>query len=218
MRPLAQLSAWARSFDRLSQRERLLVLGAVVALLIGAWQLLLTGHVEARRRQLLQDLTTLETAMGLAAKTAAATTAADPANSAAGRIAELQARLQSVDGQLLARSAGMVPPQRMAEVIRTVLSLQHGLVLVSLRNLPPTRLPPDAPGATPADGPRPYVHTVELVVEGQYLDLLAYLEALEALPWRFYWQHLELTTTRYPTSRVRLELGTISLDSEWIDL
>jgi MSHA biogenesis protein MshJ len=218
MRPLAQLSAWARSFDRLSQRERLLVLGAVVALLIGAWQLLLTGHMEARRRQLLEDLTTLETAMGLAAKTAAATTAADPANTAAGRISELQARLQSVDGQLLARSAGMVPPQRMAEVVRTVLSLQRGLVLVSLRNLPPTRLPADAPGATPADGPRPYVHTVELVVEGQYLDLLAYFEALEALPWRFYWQHLELTTTHYPTSRVRLELGTISLDSEWIDL
>ena len=122
MRLPTQLDAWARSFDRLSMRERLLVLGAVVALLIAAWHLLLTGHVEARRQQLLQELTAIDADMKLAARTAAAATAADPANTAAARISELQARLQSVDSQLLASSAGMVPPQRMTEVVRTVLA------------------------------------------------------------------------------------------------
>ena len=56
------------------------------------------------------------------------------------------------------------------------------------------------------------------MLEGRYLDVLAYLEALEALPWRFYWRRLELTTTRYPLNRVRVELGTVSMGREWIDL
>ena len=56
------------------------------------------------------------------------------------------------------------------------------------------------------------------MLEGRYLDVLAYLEALEALPWHFYWRRLELTATSYPTNRVRVELGTVSMGSEWIDL
>jgi MSHA biogenesis protein MshJ len=62
----------------------------------------------------------------------------------------------------------------------------------------------------------PYVHPVELVVEGNYLDVLAYLHALENLPWRFYWKILELQTTHYPTNRVRIELSTLSMDKDWI--
>ena len=40
----------------------------------------------------------------------------------------------------------------------------------------------------------------------------------EALPWRFYWRQLDLQTTAYPLNRVRVEVGTVSMDSEWIGL
>jgi MSHA biogenesis protein MshJ len=59
---------------------------------------------------------------------------------------------------------------------------------------------------------------VELIVEGNYLDVLAYLHALEALPYRFYWRVLELKSTEYPVNRVRIELGTLSMDREWIGI
>jgi len=81
---------------------------------------------------------------------------------------------------------------------------------------------PEAPAAEstaepqPATSSGPYVHPVELVIEGSYLDVLAYLRALESLPWRFYWKVLELQTTHYPTNRVRIELSTLSMDKEWI--
>jgi len=64
----------------------------------------------------------------------------------------------------------------------------------------------------------PYVHTVVLVLQGRYLDTLAYLQALERLPWHFYWQTLDLDATHYPVTRVTVTLGTVSMSREWIDL
>ncbi len=73
---------------------------------------------------------------------------------------------------------------------------------------------PALPRARTSGGP--YVHPVEIVVEGTYLDVLAYLHALESLEWRFYWRLLELESTAYPRNRVRIELSTLSLDRDWI--
>ena len=79
------------------------------------------------------------------------------------------------------------------------------------------------PEGTPVDtapvtgpGLPPYVHAIEIVIDGQYADILDYLQALEALPWKFRWNSLDLSTTGYPRNRVRIELSTLSLDSTWL--
>lgn len=213
----AYITRGAGKFDRLSLRERLLVLAAAFVLLVGGCNLLLLGPVDARRKALLQEVTDLQSRIALDDKGVEATLAADPTNAAAEKLAALQKQLDSVDSHLSAQSAGMVAPARMTEVIRDLLSHQSGIVLVSLRNLPPARLPPDKiPGA--AEDRRLYVHSVDLVLEGHYLDVLSYLRTLESLPWHFYWRRLELTTTTYPTNRVRVELGTLSHDGDWMGL
>lgn len=75
---------------------------------------------------------------------------------------------------------------------------------------------PGAPAASSLANSGPYLHPVELVVEGRYLDIITYLHALEGLKWHFYWRVLELETRQYPLNRVRIELSTVSLDKEWI--
>ena len=62
------------------------------------------------------------------------------------------------------------------------------------------------------------MHSVVLVMQGQYLDVLAYLQALEGLPWQFYWQSLELDATHYPMTQVTVRLGTVSMSHDWIQL
>jgi len=212
MRLPPRLGALAARFNRLSLRERLFIVVAVVALLVAAFNSLLLGRLDARRTQLSQQLDGLQRSSAAAGEASAAAVYQ--------QAAALEQRLATVNAQLSSESAGMIAPQRMAEVIHDVLSRQHGVTLVSLRNLESIKVPLDAAGesATAAGAPRPYVHTVEIVLEGRYLDVLAYLQALEALPWRFYWRRLELSTTRYPLNRVRVELGTISMDSQWIGL
>ena len=45
---------------------------------------------------------------------------------------------------------------------------------------------------------------------------LRYLQALEALPWRFFWDSVDYQVIAYPQSTVRLKLHTLSLSEDWI--
>ena len=55
-----------------------------------------------------------------------------------------------------------------------------------------------------------------LRVQGSYLDCLAYLRAIERLPWHLYWARLEMQTGEYPQNDIVIEVHTLSLDEEWI--
>ena len=203
----------ALRFKKLTARERLMVLGAALAVIFTIWHVTLMGPLNAKRTGLEQELASLQDSMYATADAAEAAEAADPLSNAFARQQALRVELEKLNADLAKESAGLIEPRRMAEVIHDVLKHQTGVTLVSLRNLPPQSLAIDK---TAASGP--YIHPVELVVEGSYLDVLAYLRALEALPWRFYWRILELQTTDYPVNRVRIELGTLSMDREWIGI
>jgi len=197
-------------FDKLSLRERALVALAVLAALVGLWDMLFMQPLRNQRNALTEELSTYNETLGSSEQA----DQADPHRAAIVRLSDLQAQQQSMDAQLTSSAAGFVPAPKMVEVVHDVLSRQHGLKLISIRNLPMTSLVP--PTDEKAQGTAPYVHPIELVIEGEYGDVLNYLQALEALPWRFRWRTLDLTTKQYPVNRVRIELSTLSMDKTWL--
>jgi MSHA biogenesis protein MshJ len=210
----AALDAAIARFDRLSLRERLLIFAALLAAVVTMWQAQFMGQLNVREKGLTQELVDLQDSVARMSRAIQVVASTDPASAAMKRLQEREKALQAINEKLVAESAGLIPPAQMVQVIHDVLKHQHGLRLVSLRNLPVTTLAPSSASAGPASGP--YLHPVELVVEGRYLDVVAYLRALEGLPWRFYWRVLQLETKTYPLNRVRIELSTVSLDKEWI--
>jgi MSHA biogenesis protein MshJ len=231
------LDAMIVRFDRLSLRERLLVFGGLLAVVILGWQTLFMDRLNTEEKALSIEMTGLQESVASMSRATEAVASADPTGAALKRLQERQKSLDAINAKLAAESAGLIPPSQMAQVIHDVLKHQQGLSLVSLKNLPVTSLVPEkkaagAPaGNTDATSPPvadanavpaqpaasgPYLHPVELVIEGRYLDIVAYLRALEGLPWRFYWRVLQLETKTYPLNRVRIELSTVSLDKEWI--
>ena len=140
----------------------------------------------------------------------------------------LRGRLAEVSQNLTGLQDGLVPPERMARLLEGVLSETHGLQLLSLRALPPTRLGtgggdgvPPAKGKTAKAGPekterRIYKHSFEITLQGGYSDLYDYLSRLEKLPWKIFWSRLSLQTERYPTLRVTLTVQTLSLTEAWL--
>lgn len=211
---IENLSTW---FDHLSLRERVLAVAAVIVVLVAAFNTVLIGKLDLRRKSLAQELSSLQGSMASAASVLETMNQTDATSVAVVRQQSLQRELDSVNAQLTSEAAGMIAPQRMAEVIHDMLRRQHGVVLISLRNLPPRSVVSEPVAGAPDPG-GPYLHPVELVLEGSYLDVLAYLQGLEALPWRFYWRVLDLQSGKYPVNRVRLELGTVSMTREWIGL
>jgi len=202
------LAAAGKRFDRLSLRERVLTAAATLTVLIALFQVAVLQRLESHRKQLTQQLADIVAAGN--------DTADGDAGATLQRTIGLAAQLHQVTMRLDSQSAGLIPPQRMTQVIHDVLSRQQGVTLISLRSLP-TREPAAGDGSGAAHN-GPYVHSVVLVMQGPYLDVLAYLQALEGLPWHFYWQSLELDAAHYPVTRVTVRLGTVSMSRDWIEL
>lgn len=83
--------------------------------------------------------------------------------------------------------------------------------------------PAAAPAAAPASAPvKPnqllYRHGVEIVLQGSYLDMVAYMEALEAMPAQLFWGKAKLKADEYPAAQLTLTLYTLSLEQKWIAL
>jgi MSHA biogenesis protein MshJ len=218
-----RLSMVAARLDALSVRERAIIFLAGVTLIGLAWQTLLMGPLTIRERAAELRLGDARRKLDDVEKLgSAANAAADPLLAALSRNQALQNRLTALDAELRSAAQGYVGPERMTDLLRRILADQHGLTLVSLANLPVESLA-RIPGATDAAVANrkdigPFLHPVELVVDGDYASLVAYLRALESLPWRIQWQRLELRAGSAAQSRVRIKIGALSLSHDWMSL
>jgi MSHA biogenesis protein MshJ len=216
---MSRLRPLVERLDALSLRERVLVFGAGVAVIYMCWQGLLMDRLAARARVAEQQLAEVRTNM-TAIEEVGLASARDPTVAAAARNRALKTQLESLDTELRSLAQGYVAPERMTELLRQLLAGQQGLKLVSLNNLPVeslSRAPEPSGAKTILPGDRgPFLHPVEMVVEGDFASAVAYLRALEALPWRLHWEHVELVAGDYPSNRIRIVIGALSLSRDWI--
>jgi MSHA biogenesis protein MshJ len=222
----------AARIDALSQRERLMVFAALLAVLGCAAQFIVLGPAQrkqdALRSQIAQQQTAVEGAnTEIVQKLEHAQLDPD---------APLRMRLQAVRGEterlsaeLRAMQRGLVAPERIAPLLESILRANGRLKLVAVRTLPvdplsaivdATQKGKAATGAVvAAKGPELlFRHGVELTARGSYLDMVDYMAALEALPTQLFWGRAQLDVEEYPTVRLTLTLYTLSLDEKWMKL
>jgi MSHA biogenesis protein MshJ len=216
----------AKRYESLSLRERAMVSFAILGAAIFLWDSLFMDPLRLRRMAFEAELSSA-TAAGVVASSVDPN---DPRQVNLQRAAELQTQVHTLDARIASTAIGFVSAEKMVQALYDVLDRQGRLQLVSIRNLPVVSLAPpkpadpngEAPAAAPTPdgepsvGPPPYVHSIELFIDGEYADVVTYLEALEKLPYRFRWNSLELRTRGYPLNRVRIQLSTISLDANWL--
>jgi MSHA biogenesis protein MshJ len=202
--------ALMKRFEMLTLRERAIVVVGLLGALIVAWDTLLMDPLRRSRNALESELAAASAFDAVAQDV----DLSDPRQVSIKRAGELQTQLQTIDAQLENTTSGFVASARMIEVLHDMLDPRSRLTLVSIRNLPVVGLIPPAEQDAPAQPP--YVHGIEIVIDGEYADIVAYVAALEALPWKFRWDSLDLFTAGYPRNRVRIQLSTLSLDSTWL--
>ena len=236
----ARLVQLAARIDALTLRERALAFAAasLVTAMIG-YHLVLSPVYrtqEALAAQLGQQRSSMAAIDAeIAAKVQAY--AVDPDATARARLAAVQQESAQLGQSLLAMQHGLVPPERMAPLVDAILRANGRLQLVSLRTLPVETVSGRGAGAgtTPAASPAApaaldapldagksagvlYRHGVEVTVRGNYLDMVDYMSALEAMPTRLFWGKAQLDVEEYPSSRLTLTLYTLSLDQNWMKL
>lgn len=221
-----RLISMAARVDALTLRERALSFAAAVAATVFVgYQLVLAPGYLAQERLLEQILQQRNNMMGIDAEIAARVTAyqVDPDAPARTRLEAVKQESAQIGDALLAMQNGLVPPERMAPLVDAILRANGRLQLVSLRTLPVEAITgKPAAAAAPADGRKApdmlYRHGVEVTVRGNYLDMVDYMSALEAMPTRLFWGKAQLDVEEYPASRLTLTLYTLSLDRNWMTL
>lgn len=212
----ARLERWVARINALSLRERGLLMLAVLAVLVGLWEVIFFGPLQREQAAVQKQIATLRGSVADLNRTitdAADKSTTDPNVALRAKLAAAQKASAQADQRLKAITAGLIAPREMAAVLEKVLKAQHGLKLISMTNLPAT--PVTLGDAQNAKG-KVFRHGLTLTFEGGYLDTLKYLQTLAKLPWHFYWDTLKLHVKQYPVSRVTLTVHTLNLKEGWI--
>jgi len=210
----AQLQRWVDRIDALELRERVLLLAAtivVVYLLMDSFGLQPILKAQQVSGQRISELETKLAATRRQADLFNDKSELDPLAERRLRHDALVAQLSALDDRIVGQLGALVEPAQAADMLEQVLTSHRGLKLKSLQasTEPLTDLDVGEQGNTGGLGR----YQIEMVVEGGYLDLMRYLQELEAMPWKFFWQEVDFQTADYPRAETRLHLYTLGAQS-----
>lgn len=218
--------------DALTLRERVLLFGMIAGgIIFLVFYFSLNPHYAKQKQMLATTKQQQDVIAGIEAEITQTMVAhtADPDGPERVRLAQLQRDALALTQSLMTMQQGMVPAERMTGMLEQMLRGQRNLRLTSMRTLAAVEALTPAPAATAvalvpgAAPPRPPVqllhrHGVELVVQGSYPDMVAYMAALESMQGQLFWGSASLQVETYPTATLKLVLYTVNLDKKWLKL
>jgi MSHA biogenesis protein MshJ len=204
----ALIDKYAKQLDARSRRERILIFVAVAAVVFVFGYVLGIGPALDRARLASGRIAEQRNLIVVAAtqkQVLERQLKEDPDEAVRQRIAERRREISGIDSQLAGLQRTLVPPESMAVMLEQLVTAGGGVRIVALRNFPaapllekaagepahaaagaPTGAGPTAStaGGEPEGSQHVFKHGVEVMVEGRYLDVLAYVARLEKQTWQ----------------------------------
>lgn len=239
---------WQRissKIDALGLRERVFIFLMAVVILIALVNTTVLSQEFAKETELSQQVAQDQSQIaGIQAEIRAklANYDANPDAAKLAKLAELKQKSAQMRAALQDMQKGLVSPDRMSTLLADILKQNGKLRLVSLRTIPVSGLTEPEPGekaetdksaaeksaqklADAKDGtPNAglgnvvYKHGVEIVIEGDYPEMVKYMTALEAMPWQLFWGKAKLSADDSPKRTLTLTLYTLSLEKKWLNI
>lgn len=192
--------------DAMSIRERTLIAVVVLALLWALWDGALMRPlkaVEAAENDRLASLSQQVRDLNASIQQLAAAQVADPDAENRHRLTELQAANREMTEALRELTIDLVDPKEMAPLLESMLTRVGTLQLVGMRTLQGEAILAD--GAPTGY----YRHGLAVEVRGGYLDALRYLQALERIGLRFFWESVDIEVSQHPSSDITIVIYTL---------
>lgn len=224
LRTEARWRSWSGQFAARSLRERALMTGGAVAVLLLLFDSFALSPLATQHKRLGGQVAEARAAIKASEQAlASGREPLDPDEVKRRYRDELRKQIAELDGRLQGLQKQLVPPEQVANLLEGMLGRERGLALVSLRKLPVQRY--QTAGAGPAraeaksgdNGDRSiFQHSFEIEVEGSYAELHEYLQRLEKLPWQLFWGKVALDATKHPRLRLTLTVHTLSMNKAWL--
>ncbi|PKG85249.1 hypothetical protein CXF85_06550 [Colwellia sp. 75C3] len=143
------------------------------------------------------------------------------------QVAQLEAKLAKIDSQLVHLTTELISPSEMRKALVKLLNLEPGVSLLSFELIgAKPLLDLSVKGKDETDdraspnaeqlGLNLYKHGIKIKLSGKYFQLRNYLQQLEKLSWKFFWQDFELEVKEYPRSEVDITIYSLGLNKEFI--
>lgn len=200
---------------KLSVRERAIILGALAMLLLGLFDQLLLRPWMQEREKIESHKTVILKSLEASNRRIDELQQAilnNPNNQLKASIETLKLLHDEVDESIAEITDGMIAPQKMPVILGEMLSERYGLKVHSVKSKAAERLM----SADEQDDHAPsiYRHDLELKMVGSFFQMKDYLAAVEALPDKLLWDHLEYVVEKYPKGSVTLKVHTLSSQEE----
>jgi MSHA biogenesis protein MshJ len=235
-----QFEKGAGWFNERPIRERaLLTITALAVVFFAGWQFALAPVIAGNEQLGSRQASLSDTDASLLDQQTRLTEqlAPDPSQVLKDQLAARQQRLERLNNELAETTGRLIAPQAMVLLLQDMLAAQDQLQLLGVNLLAPVpvfdRQPDnagkndeDSTGENTADSakkdngkpeePLLFAHDAEIVLRGSYMNVLAYLQTLEAMDARLGWVLLEYDASDYPDGEVRIRVRTLSMDRAWL--
>jgi MSHA biogenesis protein MshJ len=200
-------------YRELSTRERKLVLitahvviAAVLVFFIAApiWAIALKDRQQAN--ELESNSLRLEAHL----QRLRSTPVLDPNDAVRDDIEKVLGQKAVVDERIQSLTDTLVAPENMPSVLESMMTQDTRLKLISLENTEGQSI---ALGSEFSDVDL-YRHGMKIRMSADYPSLMSYLQRLDSMPWKLYWQSLDYTVENYPGGELYLEVFTLSTREE----
>lgn len=204
-------------FVKLSQRERLLILIAgSLAIMISCYTFVIEDLVfkQTEAESAITSISQETAIVNGDIERLKAQLSVDPDVKLKQQKQQLQKLLTAISGDLDKQTRDLIPPNKMVSVLQRILATSDGIKVQSFEALPAKRMVEQNDNKNAQE--TLYQHGLSMVLEGDFFSLRRYLNQLEILPWRFYWDSFDYIVIDYPTASLRIELYTLSTSQAFI--
>jgi len=221
-----KLQVYLDLIDDLSVRERVILQVTALAILFGIWDLLLYSSLDVKRAELGREIRQIQNNINdqlAEAEVLLQANSIDPNKEIKEEKKRLEVEVSGLKQQLSRLSLGLVPSEKLPRILEDILRGNGKLTLVSLQTKPVEAFLLNEKSPQPANrnalepnalvaGRGLFKHAVTIELEGRYFDTVDYLQSLEELPWRFYWDNLRYDVSQYPKAKISVDVYTLSAE------
>jgi MSHA biogenesis protein MshJ len=130
------------------------------------------------------------------------------------KIVELTKSNILLNQEIASETRAMVSPKEMVTILKRIIESKQNIRLIGLESL---ETKPMFSGD--ADhGPPIFIHGLSIECEGEYFDLLDFLQVIEKTEPRLLWEKIEYAVGVHPKSHIHIIVQTLSLESGWMEI
>ena len=217
----AKIKELAEKYNARSLRERILIAGAMFAVIYFLWYNILYSYLLATDEEISKNLQNMKSQISQLEQqidTLSEVVGRNPTASLMAQSKNLKADNEVLNQKIREYIKKMVPPTDMDEMLNNIIQKASGLTVLGIENLEVKPLFESKEIDVNGKNSRFQVfnHGVKFPLQGTYFDTLRFLKALEQQKLKVVWSSFSYEVIKYPKAKITLELSTLSLEEGWI--